>query len=102
MKLSRIIELALVKHYGVGDRKFNFMCHAVEELQEEDLITKKQLSEAHSAIYEMISTIDKGCTALVSALHRTGIVEEDRCIPNMPYTTQLYVWWVFDLKNKGL
>lgn len=103
MKLSRIIELALISYYGLHDGKQSFMCHAVEAMHEADMITFKQCNEVQYEINDMLDTIDKGSSALVSALFRVGLVDEDRVnTKTMAYTTQLYVWWVFDLKNKGL
>lgn len=104
MKLSRIIELALIHYYGRTGNRHDFMCHAVEHMQEVlDLITKDQCLSTKESIQELLDSIDKGSSALVSALFQAGYVEEDRANDTtMAYTTQLYVWWVFDLKNKGL
>lgn len=102
MKLSRMIELALVHTYS--EEKSWFMCNALEDLAvDHGLIDFNQVSEAVDAIKELMLSIDPtGHQPMVTALIVAGKVEKDSARINMPYTTQLYIWWVFDLKNKGL
>jgi hypothetical protein len=106
MKLSRIIELALIDYYGLhGEGKHSFMCHAIDAMCLDGMLTFVQTNAAQYDIGEMLATIypHYRATALVSALFLAGLVDEDRVTnETMAYTTQLYVWWVFDLKNKGL
>lgn len=105
MKLSRIIELALVTHYGFELGKNQFMCHAIGELKRTGMITKHQLTDTEEAIQELLDTLnpEESYSAMVSTLSSIGLLPDSRVTTEgTKYTTELYVWWVFDLKNKGL
>ncbi|MNF39614.1 hypothetical protein D3C85_493260 [compost metagenome] len=100
MKLSRIIELCLVHTYIQSW----FMCNAVENLcVDHGLITFEQVETTKLAIEELMLTIDPtGHQPMVTALVHAGYLAHDSARLNLEYMSQLYVWWVFDLKNKGL
>lgn len=104
MKLSRIIELALVKFYGPDHYHDQFLCNAVETLRRQGFIDKKQEIEATQAISALMRKIYPKTQqyTMVNALKEAGYIKHTEIYSNLPYTTQLYVWWVFDLKNKGL
>lgn len=93
MKLSEAIEHALVNEVYYLENAF--MCNAM-------------CSMGHTAhiphIEGMLNTIDPGdhytlSDALVSAYPE--MVFKDK-VDRFAFTSQLYVWWVFDLKRKGL
>lgn len=104
MKLSRIIELALINYYGAHWSKHQFMCNAIENMERAGQIDKKQRMAAIKDIEELLLRIYPGeyTFCLVTSLCKAGYVPTNSSEDNIAYTTQLYVWWVFDLKNKGL
>lgn len=104
MKLSRIIELALVRHYGPEQVQDQFLCNAVDSLRLERLITLPEQRKATKLIQGLLLQLfpEQQLHTLVDALYRIGRIPHKEIYANMPYTTQLYVWWVFDLKRKGL
>ena len=104
MKLSRIIELAFIRFYGPEQGQDQFMCNAVDSLFRQGMITKAQKEEATKMIEAMLLSIwpEEQAYTLLGALHYAGCIPDTQVFANLPYTTQLYVWWVFDLKNKGL
>jgi hypothetical protein len=104
MKLSRIIELALIRFYGADYNLDQFMCNAVDTLRRQGMITAKQKDEAVKHIENMLLVVypQNQEYTLLNALKRAGYLPDNEVYKNMGYTTQLYVWWVFDLKNKGL
>lgn len=104
MKLSRIIELALVRHYGPEQVQDQFLCNAVDSLYMERMIDIKQKKAAIRLIEALLRKIfpEQQLYTMVDALYRTGRIPHKEIYANMPYTAQLYVWWVFDLKRKGL
>lgn len=104
MKLSRIIELAFIRFYGPEQGQDQFMCNAVDTLYRQGMITKAQEKAATKLIEEMLLSLypDFQCYTLLDALYRANKLPDKEIFRNMQYTTQLYVWWVFDLKNRGL
>lgn len=97
MKLSEALERALIT--GAYGQFSEFMCSAL----------KKSGQEQHvGSVHDMVEAINRGpCSyrdlPLCNVLHNTGYV--DMGLMSDPellaYTTQLYIWWVFDLKRKG-
>lgn len=93
MKLSAAIEHALVKGYYSIDNPY--MCNAMHSLG---------LTRHVHYIEEMVDSIAPGEYTLWGALYESyrhlinGKAEAD----DFAFTSELYVWWVFDLKRKGL
>lgn len=96
MKLSEIIENIIVS--GVYNIDDEFMCN---------ILDRDGLTEAKLKVQDMVQSISPASmrgAPLACALHKVGIID----IENMSYdetftyTKQLYCWWVFDLKRKGL
>lgn len=105
MFLSRIIELALVRgYYGTEPSEDIFMCNALHSMMRAGLITRNQHDKAVKCIQAMMLGIfpDYQCYTLVDALYRKGVTTNKDIFDNYEFTQQLYVWWVFDLKRKGL
>ena len=104
MKLSRILELALVHNYGSDASKTPFLCNAVDRLANTGMINSDQQSAALQYIQGMIHFVEpKGeWICMVNALHHAGLLPDVKLGNHIPYITQLYVWMIFDLKNKGL
>lgn len=92
MKLSEAIEHALKKR--VYDQFNPYMCNAMESLDHTYHVP---------AIEEMVESIAPDNYTLWGALNDTrpefiGMSQADQ----FAFTSQLYCWWVFDLKRKGL
>lgn len=104
MKLSRIIELAFIRHYGGQYHQDQFMCNAVDTLRRRGMITREQAKQATKLIEDMLLIVcpKQQQYTLLNALKQAGYLPDNEVYKNMDYTSQLYVWWVFDLKNKGL
>lgn len=92
MKLSEAIERALLKKYYSFDNAF--MCNA--------LYTMGYWRHLE-AIEAMLDTISLDNNTLIGALVDVypSFLEKSR-EEKFAYTSQLYCWWVFDLKRKGL
>lgn len=93
MKLSAAVENALVTGDYGNWRNGHYMCIALSG------------QPAHiKKVQELVDSIHKAPYAgypLACALHKAGYV--DGSFDGIEaYTTQLYVWWVYDLKRKGL
>jgi hypothetical protein len=93
VKLSEAIERALVK--GVYDASNPYMCNAMYSMGYPNF---------EADIAEMLDTISPDNYTLIGAL---GDVYPDtfgnmNYLKKFAYTSQLYCWWVFDLKRKGL
>lgn len=97
-KLSQAIEAAIVSNAYAHSS--HFMCIAL-----------RRINQGHhvNAVHDMVSTIHKSSSTyrdlpLLCALDNAGIfdVEDTTTKEQSDYTTQLYCWWVFDLKRKGL
>lgn len=98
MKLSAAIEQAIVS--GTYSVHNEFMCIALADLGYKHLAAD---------VTEMVSTIhpNTGDIPLSCALHARGLVDLDlgagwSHVTIHEYCKQLYCWWVFDLKRKGL
>lgn len=96
MKLSTCIERILVN--GVYSVEDEFMCN---------ILDRDGLTEFKRDVQDMVAKISpssKRGTPLVCALHDVGIIDMNDMSSRkeFEYTQQLYVWWVFDLKRKGL
>lgn len=96
MKLSEAIEKMLVT--GKYGSNCEFMCCALDTAGLEEFI---------NAVQDMVATIKVGCKRsypLACALHDAHIIDTNIQTWNetLKYTKQLYCWWVFDLKRKGL
>lgn len=104
MKLSRMIELALVRHYGPEQNQDTFLCNALNSLRHEKMISVNQELKAVQCVEALMLRIwpNEQAYTMVSALYNAGKIKDKDIYTNLPYTTQLYIWWVFDLKNKGL
>lgn len=96
MKLSAAIEEMLVsRKYGAS---CEFMCCALDNAG---------LDQFVNAVQDMVATIYAGKSRtwpLACALHDARIVNTNlqTWAETLAYTKQLYCWWVFDLKRKGL
>lgn len=96
MKLSQAIEQMLVtRRYG---NQCEFMCCVLDHAN---------LSEFVNDVQDMVASIydsGKPTWPLACALHDAGIIDTNNQTwsETLAYTTQLYCWWVFDLKRKGL
>lgn len=104
MKLSRMLELAFVMFYGPDYHQDQFMCNALDTLRRQGFIDKKQQDQATKLIEAMMLSIypEEQSYTLLNALKEAGYLPDSEVDKNMEYTTQLYVWWIYDLKNKGL
>lgn len=97
MKLSAAIELAITS--GVYNQCNEFMCIALSNMD---------LKEHIPAVTALVSSIhyNKVDIPLVCALHSKGYINTNyggmSRQEQFAYTKQLYCWWVFDLKRKGL
>lgn len=94
MKLSEAIELALVnKAYCV---ETPYMCHALVNINLDEFVghvmamVKNIYPWAHSLL---------GALGYINAPCRNWLADD---CTNFQVTKQLYCWWVFDLKRKGL
>lgn len=93
MKLSQAIERALVKGYYTPGNPY--MCNAMCAMGYWNL---------EHDIAAMVDTINPDNYTLIGALRN---IYPDKfnamsCAEEFAYTSQLYCWWVFDLKRKGL
>lgn len=97
MKLSEAIEQMIVtRKYCLYDHEY--MCNS---------LSHNDLGGFVDAVHDMVCTIKPGIgrgTPLICALHAAGIINVNNMTdPEMfSYTLQVYCWWVFDLKRKGL
>lgn len=96
MKLSAAIEKMLV------ERKYNrfdeFMCLVLRD---------NYLSEHIDAVQDMVHAINPEYPygyPLYSTLYESALldIQDMELAEAFKVTTELYVWWVFDLKRKGL
>lgn len=99
MKLSAAIEAQLLS--GAYNVCSSFMCILLDR--------DPQTVEHTPAVTAMVNTIhpNSGDIPLVCALHAHGIMNINYgggwdTQRQFNYTQQLYCWWVFDLKRKGL
>lgn len=95
MKLSEAIEEALLN--GLYERSNYFMCHAMHVMNQMD----------HKAtVQQMVYAIQVGGRYGVGHTLFGALNTHCRCVFNGKatdaVTTEFYVWWVFDLKRKGL
>lgn len=104
MKLSHILELALVLYYGEHWSKHQFLCNALDEMLRKGELNKSQHKSAIRFIEGLMHQIypDEQMYCMVDALHRAKYLPSSMHLDHMAYTTELYVWVIFDLKNKGL
>lgn len=96
MKLSTAIEHCIVS--GVYNPSEEFMCHALKN---------EGLAKHVKAVHDMVQTIKPGCRSgypLSCAVHDQNIFTFDghTNLEMFRFTKQLYCWWVYDLKRKGL
>lgn len=92
MKLSEATEHALLNGFYTFDNPY--MCNAMHTLG---------LTRHVQSIEVMLDTISPGNFTLWGALYDAGLVSTvNEDVDGFNYTSQLYVWWVFDLKRKGL
>jgi hypothetical protein len=96
MKLSAAIEQALVS--GTYNQCNEFMCCVLNDMDLDNHIP---------AVQAMVATIAPKPypgMPLCNALHEAKIIDVNRdCYTaTFAYTKQLYCWWVFDLKRKGM
>lgn len=101
MNLSTAIEHALINSWYSLDThtlgRSAYMCNVLKHAG---------LNHMVQAVQEMVHSIHSSHIkqqALISALYDAGYLDPDLPrIEQFAYTTELYVWWVFDLKRKGL
>ena len=97
MKLSQAIEKAIVsKTYAPYVNEF--MCN---------IMNVQGMQHHTESIQDMVATIypeGNRSQPLICALIDAGIreAEYDNDLEDFAYTKELYCWWVFDLKRKGL
>lgn len=96
MKLSQVIEHMVVS--GKYGQQNEYMCNALKE---------NDLREHVDAVQDMVNDIHPPSyhgTPLVCALHEAKIINMNTLSwhDQRAFTAQLYCWWVFDLKRKGL
>lgn len=100
-KVSEVIELALNKAYGPAPTRSSFMCHAVQDLWLVGLINLEEYAQARDAIHYLVKNIcpmsSKG-----NSLEFALTMKEPPIISTFLQRKELYIWWVFDLKRKGL
>lgn len=101
-KPSEIIELTL--HSGLyGANGHSYMCFAIADMYETDRITLEEADEASDMVRDLVHSIDPNCCSMVSALFCACIIDGSESSEYFDaYTFQLYCWFVFDLKRKGL
>ena len=93
MKLSAAIEQALVTGtYGSSEHGY-YMCLALASWPEHVAEVQKLVNTLHIDTYDGIP--------LACALYKAGYLDEN-LKGSEQYTTQFYIWWVYDLKRKGL
>lgn len=101
MKLSAAIESALTdRMYSLDGLMYGqsaYMCNVLKCAGHHDHVCSVQ---------NMVHRINPNPVkeqALVSALYDTGYITVSMSrADTFAYTSELYVWWVFDLKRKGL
>lgn len=96
MKLSAAIEQAITS--GTYNQRDEYMCWVLRDMEQRDHI---------DAVQDMVHAIHpegRRGYPLACALHDAGIhsLHDESRADNFEYTKQLYCWWVFDLKRKGL
>ena len=97
MKLSEAIELTITS--GTYNQCNEFMCIA---------LGNKKLHQFIPDVEEMVNSIhpNTGGIPLSCALHAKHYINLNdgswKHAQIFAYTQQLYCWWVFDLKRKGL
>lgn len=101
MKLSEAIEKALTDRMysltGCMWGQSSYMCVVLKAWGRRDL------AKSVEDMVQGISPNPYRGQALVSALYETGYITDSMSrAEQFAYTTELYVWWVFDLKRKGL
>lgn len=96
MKLSEAIEQAIVS--GTYNQCCEYMC-----------VTLRKMNMEHhvQAVQQMVNNINPRAyddQPLICALHDAGILDMGIMTQaeQFTYNQQLYCWWVFDLKRKGL
>lgn len=91
MKLSEAIELALTS--GEYTAQLSFMCWALERMGQ---------SEHVPAVMVLVHSFNPTCSSMSGAID-CSVMNWENVNPDMDeLTKELYVWWVFDLKRKGL
>lgn len=96
MKLSQAIEHMLVT--GRYSRQNEYMCH---------VLSNDGLDQFKSDVEDMVLSIRPQSyrgVPLICALHESRFINMNEMTwqAMFDYTKQLYCWWVFDLKRKGL
>lgn len=92
MKLSAAIEYCLIE--GEYNRTHEYMCHVLRDIGQREHIP---------AVQAMVRSIDPECNSLAGALYL--VIDDSANWPSgcmFNFTKQLYCWYVFDLKRKGL
>lgn len=103
MKLSNVIRLALEHTYGIGPGKSTLMCFAITHLHDRGLISINEATNAQRDVQQLVKSISYYSSTMLSALRSKDYIAKGNDIyPHIPYTTELYVWWCFDLIRKGL
>lgn len=117
-KLSDILHLALHMRTP-GDLDDRFMCINLDDLGWEGLISPKSRETAVGAVEQLLrelsppplptpvtlrfALIENGC-AIGQQLNRVPLDDGGREAAQLTLelTTQFYIWWIFDLRRKGL
>ena len=96
MKLSEAIEHCLVSGAYVACGRY--MCLALERVKED-----YHVDSVRAMMEKIDKREDRFNSSLVGVLFWNQILSADLTNHAVDkYTTELYVWWVFDLKRKGL
>lgn len=98
-KLSAVLEQAI--RTGIYQRR-EFMCFALQ-----DMLTKKKAHPYIEQVQDMVVSIHPSCVSLLGALNMTGapctlLLADGDYSATDEMTHQFYIWWIFDLKRKGL
>lgn len=98
MKLSQAIEEALTS--GVYNQCNSFMCNVLNVAHGSEMM--EQLQNHLSEIFQ-----NEGKRPLINQLwvieyKKPGFSQDEFCKTNFERTQEWYVWFVFDLKRKGL
>ena len=103
MKVSEVLELALNTRYQDGLIQHTFMCLSLRTMSNDNTIDHEDYVDTRRAVNDMVSGIWPDSIVLSDALSKVGIIPRTNDFDaDNAVCKQLYIWWVFDLKRKGL
>lgn len=103
MKVSDVLQLALETVYQDGDLKHSFMCLALRTMAQVGQIDHQTYVDARHAVNELIHSMLPNSVCLGAALRMKGVLANNSTYEeDLVACKELYIWWVFDLKRKGL